>query len=382
MAARKRILYLIDSLGRGGAERLLVIYLQHLDQSRYEPRVCALQVRGGNPVGDDIRQLGIPVDLVPVRHLRDLRAVPRLWWYLRQQQIDVLHTQLEFSNTLGTIAGYLRRIPRVCTLHLADEPEKGSKTRRRIRLMWWVLKHFCDGVIAVSEETRQFHLRVSGDSPEKVLTIYNGIDVAAFGSISDADQSSLRAELNISPAARVLTTVCVLRPQKGIQFLIAAMPAIVEQVPDAVYLIVGDGDHRETLETCVREQGMQNHVIFAGFRQDVARVMAISDVFVLPTLGDALPTVVAEAMAAGKPVIASSAGGVPEMVADRISGLLVPPGDVNALVSACVSLLQDQEQAHTMGLEGRRISEERFNIPRQVDCLEAVYERLLTRYGK
>ena len=151
----------------GGAERLLPTYLQHLDTSRFEARVCALDVRDGNPMANDIRRLGIPTDLTPVRNLRDLSAIPRLVRYLRQQQTDLLHTQLEFSDTLGTIAARLLGIPTVSTLHTLEEPRKGSRTYWRLKLRWWSLRHFSDRVIAVSEGTRQHYLRMETFPPAK-----------------------------------------------------------------------------------------------------------------------------------------------------------------------------------------------------------------------
>jgi glycosyltransferase involved in cell wall biosynthesis len=249
-------------------------------------------------------------------------------------------------------------------------------------VMWWVLRRFCDRVIAVSEETRQYHLRVSHNSPDKVITLYNGIDIEAFDNQSSTDQQHLRAELALPADAKVLITVAVLRQPKGIQFLIESMPAILAEHPNTYYLIVGDGEYRAELEAGVKKHNVENRVIFAGFRKDIPQLMAISDIFVLPTLGDALPTVVAEAMAARKPVIASAIGGVPEMVEDGQSGLLVPSGDVPALANACISLLKDSDHMQTMGNRGREIAEDRFNIPRQARRLESVYEELLTRYGK
>ena len=385
MAERKRILYLIDGLGRGGAERLLFVYLEHLDRERFEPRVCALQTRDGNPIGEQIRALGIPVDSVPVPYLRDISALPRLWAYMRRHRIDLVHTQLEFANTFGNIAAGLNRLPSVCTLHSVTEPARGSKARRRVQVMWWSLRRFCNRAIAVSEETRQYHLRVSRNAPEKVITLYNGINIEAFDAndvLNAGDQQRIRDELALPSNAKVLITVAVLRQPKGIQFLIEALPMILAEQPDTYYVIVGDGEYREALEACAQTHGVKDRVVFAGFRQDIPQLMAISDIFVLPTLGDALPTVVAEAMAARKPVIASAIGGVPEMVDDQHSGLLVPPGDVPALAKACVSLLKSADQRQAMGLRGREIAEERFNIPQQARRLEAIYEELLTRDDK
>lgn len=377
-----RVLYLIDSLRMGGAERLLVSYLKHLDSTQIEPRVCALQIREGNPIGEQILQLGIPVDTLLVKNLRDITALPRLLAYMRRHKIDLVHTQLEFANTLGNTASWILGIPSIATMHTLNDPEKGSKTYRRIAIMLWILRHFCNRVVAVSEETRRHHLRVGGNKPENVITLYNGIDLTPFQQIRDEEIQAMRSQLGIPTSAQVLTTVAVLRQPKGIQYLIEALPAILQGNPEAYYLIVGDGDYRSQLEEQVRDLGVERKVIFTGYRNDIPQLLEMSDIFVLPTLTEALPTVLAEAMAASKPIIASKVGGIPEMVIEGKNGLLLSPQNAEELAAACLNLLQNPSQAQEMGKAGRKIVEERFNIPVQVKMLETLYKELLNEYKR
>lgn len=376
-AGRKRVIFLIDSLGMGGAERLMIPYLQHFDTSRFEPYVCALQIRSGNPIAADIERLGVPVDLLPVRRLRDPRNLFRVVRYLRRRQADLVHTQLEFSNVLGSLASRLIKIPSVCTLHTFFDPSWGKKSWRRHLAMWWTLRHFCDRIIAVSEGTRQHHIEVGRLPPERVVTLYNGIDLSGFASADEKTRLAGRQALNIPPDAPVLITVAVLRPQKGIQYMIEAMPAVLQAAPEARYLVVGSGEHEAVLKRMVDAYGLAERVIFTGVRQDIPNLLALSDVFVLPTLGEALPTVLAEAMAAGKPIVASAVGGVPEMVEEGVNGLLIPPSDPDKLAGACIRLLRDPEQARRLGYSGRQIVEQRFNIERQVQLLCDLYDSLL-----
>lgn len=373
IAPRKRIVFLIDGLGMGGAERLLVIYLQYLDRTRFEPRVCVMQVKNGNPMAAEIEKLGVPMDTVPVKRLADPSALPQLLGYLRRVRPAVLHTQLEFSDTLGCTAARLLGIPAVSTLHTADAPEKGEKSYRRLKLRWWILRHITTRVIAVSAGTRRHHLRVGKLPPEKVVTLHNGIDLSRFIPIPPAEKALLRVSLGIPAEAPVLITVAVLRPPKGIHFLLEALPDILNVVPETRYLIVGDGDHREKLKSIAAEKGVSDRVIFAGTRRDIPQLLAIADIFVLPTLTEALPTVLAEAMAAGKPIIASHVGGVPEMVDDGRNGLLIPPAAPRELTGACLKLLENPERAQEMGRAGRQIVAERFDIRRQVRRLEELY---------
>lgn len=374
---RARILLLIDSLGMGGAERLLATYLEHFDTARFEPRVCALQVRENNPLRAGIERLGIPVDLVSVRHLRDPLGLPRLVRYLRRQQIDLLHAQLEFADTLGSIAAKIVGIPTVSTLHTFDDPPQRSRAYWRLRLRWWVLRHFCDQVIAVSEGTRKHHLRMGGLEPAKVVTLYNGIDIVRFSAATKAECSTARQALAIPPDVPLLLTVAVLRAAKGVQYMIEALPAILEAVPETRYLVVGGGKQEDSLKELAKTHGVADRVIFAGQRNDIPNLLAICDLFVLPTLGEALPTVLAEAMAAQKAIVASNVGGVPEMVEHSHNGLLVPPADPTSLAEACLQLLQNAGEADAMARAGKEIVERRFSIRLQGQRLSDLYQGLL-----
>lgn len=377
MTERKRIIWLIDVLGRGGAERLMVPLMQHIDANRFITRVCVLRERYGNPVAEELRRMGVTVDMLPVNRLRDLTAIPRMIRYFRRHQADLIHTQLEFANALGNAAAGIIGLPSVCTIHTLDDPVRGSKQSRRLRLMWWSLRRFCDRVITVSEGARKHYLAVSGDSPDKVITLYNGIDLSSFPQLDTAQRSALRESLGIPVHVPLMVTVAVLRPQKGIQFMLEALPTILEAVPDAYYMVVGDGDHRQALQEAARKSGIGERVIFTGFRQDVASLLSVSDFFVLPTLDEALPTVLAEAMATSLPLIVSDVGGVPEMVDDGVNGLLLPPGDPKSLAAACIRLIQDDADARRMGEAGWKVVNERFNIRKQVQHLGDLYDEIL-----
>ena len=367
----------------GGAERLMVPLLKHLSHDYFEAYVCAIQWKDGNPMAEEIRALGIPVDCLHIKHLRDLDAIPRLLRYLRGTRADLVHTQLEAADILGNISAKLLRLPSVCTIHVLPSLDVKPKTKLHQKVEWFVLRHFCDRVIAVSEGTRRHHIDISGTSPEQVTTIYNGIDLSAFSQMDYVVERALvRTELGIPSNANVLVTVAVLRPPKGIQFMIQALPAILAAHPNTYYLIVGGGAHHSALLEEVHKAGVNARVIFAGMRKDVPRLLAASDVFVLPTLTEALPTVLAEAMAAKLPIVASRVGGVPEMIANGQNGFLVAPEDVAGLVKACNHVLEHAEKRLDMGMEGWKIVKKKFSVERQVEQLKELYLEQLKAYGK
>lgn len=377
------VVYLIDHLGMGGAERLLALYLRHLDVERFRPRVCVFRERDGNPLAPEIRSLGVPVDTVPVRHLRDVRAVPRLAAYLRRNRTDLLHTQLEAAGTIGTITARLSGIPNVCTLHTLDEIRPGEKAGRRLAAMWWALRHFADRIVAVSEWARQHYLRTARFRPEQVIALHNGVALAPYAraECDGVARERIRRELQIPANARLIMTVAVLRRPKGIQYLIEALPHILTRIPDAHYVIVGAGDFDRELRELSAAHRLDSQVTFAGARTDIPDVLAAADLFVLPTLDDALPTVLMEAMAASRPIVASRVGGVPEMVEHERNGLLVPPADPEALAQACGRLLEQPELMKGFGRAGRAIAAERFDVTRQISRLADLYTELMAERG-
>jgi glycosyltransferase involved in cell wall biosynthesis len=376
-----KVIWIIDALGAGGAERLTFSILEKFDRSKFDLRVCVLKVKRGNPIAIELEQIGIPVDLLLVPNLRHPANLPRLVRYLRAQKPDLIHTQLEFADILGNIAAKLLGIPCVSTLHTLDNPEEGKAHWRNI-FKWTVLRYFCSRIIAVSESTRQHHLRFGKLETNKIITIYNGIVLSAFGELDSNEIREGRLSINLDPDSTVLVTVAVLRELKGIQYMIEAMELLVKHTPDLRYLIVGDGKYGDNLKDLARRKGLEKHILFAGQRSDIRMMLGISDVFVLPTLTEALPTVLMEAMAAKKAIVASEVGGVPEMVTDKVNGLLVPPADPSALATACITLMEDKALRERLAMAGYKTSQEHFNIFKQIATLEDLYQELTSSKGR
>ena len=369
-----RVLYLIDSLGPGGAEHLLAAYLPFLRRAGVIPTVAALQEQEGNPVAARIEAQGIPVQELGIRRLRQRGAYGRVRRAIASADPDVVHTQLEFAAVLGIPAARRLGLPTVATLHTLDAPPPRSRLALHVRLMAWALRR-ARRVIAVSEVTRSHYLERARLRPERVVTMYNGIDPTGFQA-GPEDREAARRELGLDPDAPVLVTVAVQREPKGIQHMLAALPEVAAAFPAVRYLLVGDGPHRPALEEQVRALGLDGRVLFAGARDDVARMLSAADLFVLPSLTEALPTVLAEAMAAGRPIVATTVGGIPEMVRHGEAALLVPPADPEALAAAVCRLLANPRQAVAMGRSGRRLVAERFDIRTQARALADDYRAL------
>lgn len=365
---------MIDGLGHGGAERMTLALMQKFDREEFDLRVCALQIKQGNPVGEELKRIGIPVDLLHVPNLRHPWNLPRIIKYIKKHNPQIIHTQLEFANVFGNIAGVLMGIPSVATLHTLGAPQKGTDYWRS-RIEWACLKYFCTRVISVSESARIHHIEHGKLAPNKMVTIYNGIDLKNFH--PGAAGKALRESLDIPANAFVLLTVAFLREPKGIQYMIEAMPRILADAPNAHYLIVGEGTYGETLQELAVSFGVENHVTFAGQRNDIPEILQAGDVFVLPTLIDALPTVLIEAMAARKAIVATNVGGVPEIVENEKNGLLVEPADPLQLAEGCLRLIRQNDVREAMAEAGLQIARSKFDIENQVRTISNLYEELI-----
>ena len=239
-SARLRVMYLIDSLGHGGAEHLLVRYLEALPAAGVDPVVVVIQDRDGNPLQNEIAALGVPIDNLHIDRLRRRGALRSVGEAMDRIAPDLVHTQLEFANILGTVAAHRRGIPSLATLHTLDRPRRWSRDAVRFRLMARILTTRASRVIAVSRSAADHFAGHSGAGRRLVTTLYNGIDLERFTRPRPNAPERLRTSLGLETDARIIVTVAVLRPAKGIEDLITALPAVLASVPAAHLVLVGD----------------------------------------------------------------------------------------------------------------------------------------------
>lgn len=382
-----RVLHLIEDLGSGGAERLLFVNLSRLDRTRFDSMVCHLYDRAlhwRQPILD----LGCPVSSLGLTSIRDLpRGVTRLVRLLKQHPVDLIHTHLYGANLVGRAAAALAGVPVVSSIHNPDyEPAVLEDNPALFPAKVWALNRLDrltarvarPRFVAVSEYVRQSAMQYLGIRPDRATVIYNPIEISRFtrGPHTAAAAAQLRRELDIPPDAPVLLSVARLDPQKGLRYLVEALPAIVRKFPTAVAVFVGGGspEARAALEMLADTHGVRRHVRFAGVQADITPYLEVCDVFVMPSLYEGLGIALVEAMAMERPCVASRTTAIPEVVDDGVSGLLVLPADAAGLAAAIVDLLRDPARRARMGVEGRRIAHERFDVTRNIHQLEAVYE--------
>lgn len=358
------ILYLITDLAVGGAPNALLRLLQGLNRERYQPFVGCL-FNGDSSVAAEIRALGIPVFDMRMNSKTDIGAMVRLSQLIRNISPRILHCSLFHANLPGRLIGRFVGVPVI----INSERSSGIEKEWRYRVNRLTID-LVDCVIAVSEHVRDFCVDHIGLSPDKVQVIYNGV------TLPDDNQPTSREVkryLNIADDIPLIGAVCRIEPVKGISFLIQA----ITQLPGVEAIIIGDGSERESLEAKASKLGVGERIHWLGFRNDVQELIPAFDVFVQPSLYEGLSNSILEAMAAYLPVVATSAGGTPELVVDQETGLLVPPENVQALAEAIRGLLDDENRRQHYGQAGRERVEAMFTAEKMVRQTEDLYSLLL-----
>ena len=352
--------------GGGGAEVFTIGLADTLPRERFDVRVCAVREARGFAL-DLLEQAGIPL-VVLGRRGRELGPFRELYRYLREERIDVLHTHLFGSNVWGTVVGRLARVP-VIVAHEHTWSYEGQPLRKF--LDGQLIGRFASRFVAVSEADRKRMIELEHVRPEKTAVI-----PAALVPRERQDSHDARAEFGIPAGAPVVGTVVSMRAQKALDVLIDAFVEVLGSLPDAHLMLVGDGERRMELERHTRRRGVTERVHFTGDRPDVPNLIAAFDVSALSSDFEGTPLFVFESMHEGKPVVATSVGGLREVIDDGASGVLVPPQDPRALADALEGLLRDPARRERIAAAGRERVRD-FTIERAAGRFADLYDQLL-----
>ena len=355
------ILYLVVGLEIGGTEIQLLELLKKLDRRKYNPIVCSIKEKG--IVADDIEKTDIRVESLSIRNRFNLLALPRLVKILRRERIDILHTFLFWANILGRFTGRIARVPII----ISSEECINLRKKKIAILIDRLTSRWADRIVVISKAIKNTLVERERISPEKIEVIYNGIDLNSFKTEDKKEEDSI-------PKVGIVGR---LHPDKGHRYFLKAAAQIVKKEPRVEFLIVGNGPLRKELGALSNKLGLSGKVIFAGERRDILKIISSLDILVLSSLEEGLGNVLLEAMATGKPVIATKVGGVPEVVLDGETGILVPPRNPEALAQVTLKLLTNRALAKRMGQAGRRRVEKYFTIDRMVKETEKVYNNFI-----
>lgn len=354
MPNQPTVLLLISSEGYFGVENMLVNLAVALSKQgcRCVVAVFCDERFHHAEVGDQARARGLTVQIVPCSGRFDRRAVAAVRRLMNEYCVDVLHTHGYKADLYGCAAAWGLGVGLVATCH--NWPHPSWKMQAYAVLDRLFVRTF-DRVVVLSETVAGI-LRRSGLPESKLETIANGVDLERFRD----SQPSLWNHPGATHES-IVGFVGRLVPGKGADVLLRAAPRVFSRHTNCRFVLVGDGPCRQDLESLSAQLGIADRVLFTGVRNDMPQVYASIDLLVLPSLCEAMPMCVLEAMAAGKPVIATRVGAVPQLIDQDQTGMLIEPGDVAGLSAAVLKLLEDSERAHQLGEKGRAKIIERFS---------------------
>lgn len=359
------VLFLVTHLETGGAERQLAELVTRMDRARFRPIVVCQ--KGGGPFFDQIAAAGIEAHQLRTPHRGDPRFAFRLASICKTRNVRAMVVRGFSTMVVGLLVGKMLGIrPIIMAEHATGRIDRDPKKKPIERR----LAPRVDGVIAVAKGQIPFLVEDKGFDPAKIRVVYNGIDLSQW--TPAPRDTELLAELGIPENAPVVGILAMLRPEKDHATFLEAAKLVRKKLPEARFLLVGDGPERPKLEALVEKLGLGGRVIFAGVRTDVPRLLSVFDVSVLSSVTvETFPMAFLEAMAMETPLVATRVGGVPEMIDEGENGHVVELRDPEALAAALIDVVSDRDRARAMGRRSREIVEERFSMQRMVRDTEA-----------
>jgi glycosyltransferase involved in cell wall biosynthesis len=363
---RVRVVQVLATGTNGGAQEHVYNLVSRLDHDFYDVSIVSLSngsaVRKLQKAGFDVTVIDDPDDAI---------ATATLAAYLADVRADVVHNHMYRAEIIGTKAAIAlgdaghRRPYVLSTVH--SSRVRSAEDQEELRRLTPRIDH----LVAVSKAIVR-KIDDEGRTGAPVSLIYNGVDLERYDHQEPC--CTLREEYGMEPDSEIVGVVGRLELEKGHPTLLEAWPMVLERVPKAYLLIVGEGSRLDALHQIARDQGVERHVIFTGRRDDIPAVTAAFDVAVLPSYREAQGLTILEAMAMSRPVVASNVGGIPEMIVNGVNGLLVPPHDPPALADAIARLLEDHPLADLIGRAGHDTVHDRFCIQLMVNAVQELYD--------
>ena len=365
----------------GGAERFARALALGLNPERFERILCFSRWETPSEAKGPAREALAELEDAGVRVLALGRPTQLAVWkwrpllsLLRNESVEILHAHKFGSNVWGAVLGTLARTP-VVIAHEQTWSFEGRPLRRFLDRR--LIARRADAFIAVSREDRRRMIELEGIPPERVRLLPNAITTPAVATGRD-----IRTELGIDPDQPLIGTVAVLRPQKALEVLVRAVAILRSQFPRIRVLIAGSGPERRRLDDLIETLGLDGTVLMLGSRHDVPDINAALDVAVLSSDFEGTPLAIMEYMEAGRPIVATRVGGVPELIDDGVHGRLVPPQDPEALASCIAELLTDPARAREMGRRAQARRRREFDVRVAVRSIEHLYEELFDAWTR
>ncbi len=375
---RINLLYVITKLELGGAQKQLLSLIDHLNKEKFRPFLFTAKDGLLIPEASSINGLTIKKSRWlerPISPLKDLLALIEIYLFIKKNNIGIVHTHSSKAGILGRLAARLTKVKIIVhTVHgwsFNDYQPNGE----RLFFIWLerLSAQFTDKLIVVSNYDKQKGLDNRIGKENQYSLIRYGIEYAEFG-IKD---QNIRRELGINTNDLVVCMVSCFKPQKSPQDFIRLAFLVNKALPDARFLLVGDGILRKKIERLIRKFNLEKQVTLTGWRRDIPRILSAIDVFVLTSLWEGLPTSALESMASSKAIVSTHTGGVAEIIVEGKVGFLVLPGDINKMSERLVVLLKDNNLRMQMGQNARESLNFDFALTNMIDNSQNLYENLI-----
>jgi glycosyltransferase involved in cell wall biosynthesis len=371
-----KVCIILPKLQIGGAEMHVLSLLKQIDPERFAVSLMCLSP-GDSRMEEEAGRCVESFVTVHFRWRRCLVSFAKMTRFLKAGRFDVVHCHLPLADSLGRLAGWFAGVPVLLTT------EHGKFLWKPLYYLAFerMLVPITDMRICVSRDILEIRRRREGTPERKLVYIPNAVDTVRFRSPSRG-RASVAAEFGWDPAHPIVIAVGRLEPEKNYELFIQAIDRIRPRFPSIECLLAGDGKRRAALASLVGSLGLGPHVVFAGVRADIPDLLGAADVFVLSSLKEGLPVSLLEAMAAGKGIVATSVGGIPETIRDGENGFLVPSGDVEALAGGIASLLADEGLRVRLGRSAREDVERDYDLKNVVRRIESLYEETYRKKAK
>lgn len=374
----KKILYIITQSEWGGAQKYIYDLATRLS-GQFE---VAVACGAGGPLVPKLKAKNIKVFVLknlvrPINPFRDFLAFFEIYKLIKREKPDIVHTNSSKAEILGNLAARLARVPKIIfTAHGFVFNESIHRFKKKI-FIWFerLAGKWADKIIAVSEFDRQSAILEKVVSPEKIVTIHHGLDLEFFRNFK-TDTAAKREELGLPADAPVVGAVANFYRTKGLEYFIGAAAVISQKLPESRFIIVGEGKLRSALERQIQKFGLEEKIILTGFREDALEILATMDIFVQPSLKEGLPFSLLEAGALGRPVVATTVGGVPEIIKNNENGILISPADSQSLFQSILTLLQNKKMAETFGQKIKEKVFKDFDLSKTIQQTAELYRPL------
>jgi glycosyltransferase involved in cell wall biosynthesis len=368
-----RVLHLISSSGFLGAENVVLELSEETAKQGYWVTIGIIENRNNlhMELADRAKEEGIQVQIFPCRGRFDSKTIASIQKFIDREQPNILHSHGYKSNFYVWRALSGRKIPWVITNH---GKRVGMKLSVYNRLNIIFMKK-ADKTVAVSQALAD-EMTKKGVSSTKILVIDNGINLQRFE--NSQRNNDLRKSFGLNGNDKIVGTIGSLTEEKGHIYLLEAARQVIDKCPECSFLVVGEGSQRRLLQEKTANLGLTGKVVFAGSRKDIPEILSILDISVLPSLKEGLPMALLEAMASKVPVIATKVGAIPNVVEDRINGMLIPPRDPDAIAEAINIILSDGNSAKEMAQKAFEKVRDHYSSKKMAEKYLTVYQELLT----